>query len=131
MKIHGIGRIASDIEMKATAKGTQVCSFRIACDRKFKVEGQPDADFFDCTAFGKTGETIAKYFTKGVKIYINGTPQINSWTNQTDGTKRSRMIIIVDEFEFCEKAGTSNIQNTSTQNSSFFDNTPNDEDDLF
>ncbi|MBO4785113.1 MAG: single-stranded DNA-binding protein, partial [Lachnospiraceae bacterium] len=56
-----IGRCTKDPDIKVAKSGTTIADFTLAVDRKFKREGQPDADFLNFTAFGKTAEFIEKY----------------------------------------------------------------------
>ena len=65
-----MGRLTRDPEVRYSqgANPTAVARFSIAVDRRFKREGEPDADFFNCTAFGKQAEFIERYLRKGVKI---------------------------------------------------------------
>ena len=97
-----IGRLTKDPEIRFTQEQKAVASFTIAVDRRMKREGGPDADFFDCTAWGKTAEHMEKYWRKGMKAAISGRIETESWTTR-DGQKRISTKIIIDEIEFCEK----------------------------
>ena len=100
----GTGRLTKDPVIRYTTgeNKTAVASFSIAVDRRIKREGGPDADFFDCTAWGKTAEFMEKYWKKGMKAAISGRLENESWTDK-EGNKRISTKIIVDEIEFCEK----------------------------
>ena len=100
----GTGRLTKDPVIRYTTgeNKTAVASFSIAVDRRIKREGGPDADFFDCTAWGKTAEFMEKYWKKGMKAAISGRIENESWTDK-EGNKRISTKIIVDEIEFCEK----------------------------
>ena len=66
-----MGRLVADPEVRRTQTGKQVATFRIACDRGRKdASGQSQADFFDVTAWEKTGEFVGRYFGKGSLILI-------------------------------------------------------------
>lgn len=103
-KVILIGRLSKDPVIRYTAgeNKTAVASFSIAVDRRIKREGGPDADFFDCTAWGKTAEFMEKYWKKGMKAAISGRLENENWTDK-EGNKRISTKIIVDEIEFCEK----------------------------
>ena len=103
-KIIITGRLSKDPVIRYTTgeNKTAVASFSIAVDRRIKREGGPDADFFDCTAWGKTAEFMEKYWKKGMKAAISGRIENESWTDK-EGNKRISTKIIVDEIEFCEK----------------------------
>lgn len=70
-------------------------------DRKWKREGEPEADFFNCTAFGKQAEFIEKHLRKGTKILISGRVQNDNYTNK-DGQKVYAVQIMIEEIEFAE-----------------------------
>ena len=69
-----MGRLVADPELRTTPQGTNVCSFRIACDRNFVRQGeQRQADFIDIVAWRSQAEFVSKYFQKGSLIAIEGT----------------------------------------------------------
>ena len=88
---------------------TCVARYTLAVDRKFKQEGQPNADFINCIAFGKLGEFAEKYLHKGTKIAVTGRIQTGSYTNK-DGQKVYTTDVVVEEQEFCESKSQSNSQ---------------------
>jgi len=108
-KIILMGRLTRDPEVRYGAQNnTAVARFSIAVDRRFKREGQPTADFFNCTAFGKTGEFVEKYLKKGTKVVIDGELQNDNYTNK-EGQMVYGMQIIVNTVEFAEsKAAAAN-----------------------
>lgn len=103
-KVLMIGRLSKDPEVRYTAgeKSTAVANFSLAVDRRIRKAESPEADFFNCVAFGKTAEHMEKYWKKGMKAAITGRIEIESWTAK-DGTKRTGTKILIDEIEFCEK----------------------------
>ena len=114
-KVILIGRIASEVETRRTSTGKAVASYRLAVDRRFKKEGQPDADFLNCVAFGNNGEFADKYLNKGMKIAVEGSIQTRSYENK-DSKKVYVTEIIVDNHEFCErKVETSNTHPSPAQ----------------
>lgn len=110
-KVILMGRTTKDAEVRyAQGSNTAVAKFSLAVDRKFKKDGEPTADFINCTAFGKTAEVIEKYVRKGTKIAIVGRIQTGSYTNK-DGQKVYTTDVMVEELEFCEsKNSQSNSQ---------------------
>ena len=98
-KVILVGRLARDPELRTTTNGTSVCSFAIAVDRRLKRDGQPKADFFNVTAWGKQGEVISQYLRKGRQIAITGRLQTRNYT-ANDGTKRYVTDIVLEEFDF-------------------------------
>ena len=103
-KFIGIGRLTKDPEIRATEGGKTIARYGLAIDRQFKRDGEPTADFFNCVAFGKSGEFAETYLHKGMKIAIEGRIQTGSYTNK-DGQKVYTTDIIVDRHEFCESKG--------------------------
>mgnify|MGYP002523075980 CR=1 FL=1 len=96
-----IGRLTRDNEVSSSASGTTFLTNSIAVDRKFKREGEPTADFFTFTMFGKAAETFEKYTHKGSKVYLSGRMENNSYTKK-DGTKANDTRLMVDDFEFLD-----------------------------
>ena len=107
-KVSLIGRLTRDPEVRYSqgASQTAVARFSIAVDRRFKRDGEPDADFFNCTAFGKQAEFIERYLRKGVKIVVCGRIQNDNYTNK-DGQMVYSVRVMVDEIEFAESKNAS------------------------
>ena len=106
-----MGRLTRDPEVRyGGANNNAIARFSIAVDRRFKREGEPDADFFNCVAFGRTGEFVEKYLKKGTKIVIDGEIRNNNYTNK-DGQKVYGMDIVANTIEFAEsKTSAQNYQ---------------------
>jgi len=100
-KVIMMGRLTRDPEVSSSTSGTTFARYSIAVDRKFKREGEPDADFFNCTSFGKQAEFVEKYLKKGTKVVVTGRLQNNNYTNK-DGQKVYDVRIMVEEVEFAE-----------------------------
>nr|WP_296439131.1 single-stranded DNA-binding protein [uncultured Acetatifactor sp.] len=107
-KVILMGRLTRDPEVRYSqgASQTSVARFSVAVDRRFKREGEPDADFFNCTAFGKTAEFVERYLHKGTKIVLSGRIQNDNYTNK-DGQMVYSVRIIVDDVEFAESKNAS------------------------
>lgn len=109
-KIILMGRLTRDPEVRYSTgeNPTAVARFGMAVDRRFKKAGdQAEADFFNCTAFGKQGEFVEKYLRKGTKILMAGRIQNDNYTNK-DGQKVYGFQIIAEEIEFAESKASSN-----------------------
>ena len=127
------GRLTHDPEIIYGNNGSTVAKFSLAVNRRYKQEGQPDADFIRCVAFGKTAEFIEKYFTKGRKMDMNGRIQTGSYTNQ-DGVKVYTTDIVVENVEFGESlrataGGAEQSKNQPTVSADGFMNIPDGLDD--
>ncbi len=96
-----MGRLVRDPELRRTASGVAVASFRLAVDRDFvsKDGGERKADFIDCVAWRQTGEFISKYFAKGRMIVVDGRLEMRDWTDK-DGNKRTSAEINVSNAYF-------------------------------
>lgn len=94
-----MGRLTRDPEVRYS-QNMAVSKFTLAVDREGRGE-QSEADFINCTAFGKTGEFVEKYIYKGTKILVTGRWQTGSYTNK-DGVKVYTNDCIVTKVEFAE-----------------------------
>ncbi len=97
-KVIFMGRLTKDPEIRYSQDGKAIAKFSLAVDRFSKND---EADFFNCTAFGKQGEFVEKYLKKGTKVLLSGRIQNDSYTNRY-GQKVNTMQVIVAEIEFAE-----------------------------
>jgi single-strand DNA-binding protein len=101
-----IGRLTRDPELRYTQQGTPVASFTLAVDRPFtNAQGQKDADFIDCVAWRKLGETVGNHLSKGRLVAVEGRLQIRSYEAQ-DGTKRRAAEVVADSVRFLDSRKT-------------------------
>ena len=100
-KVILLGRLVKDPEVRNTQNNTMVCSFSLAVNRRFKQEGQPDADFINIVAWNKTAEFVAKYFTKGQQVAVVGRIQTRSYDN-SEGKKVYVTEVVAEEVHFAE-----------------------------
>lgn len=98
------GRLVKDPELKATANGVSVCTFTVACDRRYTQNGERQADFISCIAWRQSGEFVARYFKKGNRIIIDGSIQTRSWDD--GGSKHYATEVVVDHVEFGESSAS-------------------------
>ncbi|MBQ9019897.1 single-stranded DNA-binding protein [Candidatus Saccharibacteria bacterium] len=97
------GNITRDPELRNTPSGATVCSFSVAVNRTFRDSSgaqQEVVSFIDCTAWGKPAEIINQYARKGTGILVSGRLEQRSWEDKNTGQKRSRVEIIVEDFNF-------------------------------
>ena len=106
-KVVLIGRLTRDPDIRYTQGEYAICIARytLAVDRRFKREGEQNADFISCVAFGKSGEFVEKYLHKGTKIAITGRIQTGSY--EKDGQKVYTTDVVVEEHEFAESKASS------------------------
>ena len=111
-----MGRLTKDPDVRYTQGQQPTCIVRysLAVDRKVKdANGNRQADFINCVAFGKSGEFAEKYLRKGIKICIGGRIQTGSYTKQ-DGTKVYTTDVVAEEHDFCEsRRANDTAQNTA------------------
>lgn len=107
-----VGRLTKDPEIRYAASGTGVCSYSLAVDRRFKKDGEPEADFIDCVAFGKTAEFANTYFKKGMRVAVNGRIQVDQYTAKDGSTRRSAKVVI-DNQEFAQSKSENGSQTLS------------------
>ena len=99
------GRLTADPENKQTETGISMTRFSIAVNRRGgKDSNQPQADFFNVVAWRATADFVAKFFRKGSSIFVVGTLQNRSWTDN-DGNKRFATDIVADEVSFVDAKG--------------------------
>ena len=98
-KVILVGRLTKDPELRTTTSGKSVATFTVAIDRKFKQDGQPDADFFNIISWGRQAEVISQYLGKGRQIALTGRLQTRSY-NAQDGSKRYVTEVVLEEFDF-------------------------------
>ena len=107
-KIILLGRLTKDPEIRYTATGKVVASFTLAVDRPFtNPDGQKEADFINCVAWGKTAENIGNYVHKGQRLLVDGRLQIRTYDGK-GGKKRWVTEVMVNTSEFIERKSDNN-----------------------
>ncbi len=117
-KIILMGRLTRDPEVRysqgtnSRGESTAIARYSLAVDRRFKRDGEPDADFFNCTCFGRQAEFAEKYLRKGIKILVTGRIENNNYENR-DGQMVYSVQVMVDEQEFAESKNASGASDNS------------------
>jgi single-strand DNA-binding protein len=96
-----MGNLTRDVEVRQ-AGASSVGQFSVAVNEKWKDRDgnmQERVTFVDCEAWGGTGENIAKFFSKGRQILIEGKLQLDQWEDK-EGGKRSKLKVVVERFFF-------------------------------
>lgn len=95
-----MGRLVADPELRTTQQGTNVCTFRIACERSYTPKGQQrQADFVDIVAWGKTAEFICKFFQRGSMIAVDGSLQTRQYQDK-NGNNRTAVEVVTSNVSF-------------------------------
>jgi single-strand DNA-binding protein len=125
-----VGRLTKEVETRYTANNnTAVSNFTLAVDRRFKKDGQPEADFLPIVTLSKTAEFCGKYFKKGMRVFVTGSIQTRSWDDQ-EGKKHYATEIIADSVGFADGAKNDGGNSNNTGNSTGFTQEEDNEDSL-
>lgn len=128
-KVILLGRLVRDPEVRYSqgAEPLAVARYTLAVDRPMKKNGEKEADFISCVAFGKLGEFAEKHLKKGQQIAIEGRLQVRSWEDN-EGKKRWTTEVVVGAHYFCgkkEESGAAPAAGQATPSDGFY---PVDED---
>ena len=120
-KVILMGNLTADPETRTTPNGKNVTSFSLAINRTWNNangERQEETSFINCTAWGKTGETIAKYVSKGRQLLVSGRLQQRTWQDKDTGKNRSAIDVVVEEFSFVNDGSRGGTSSSSVTPSS-------------
>lgn len=109
-KVFLIGNLTRDPELRVTPKGTAICQFGLAVNRQFKDESgalRDETTFIDIEAWGKQGELVSKYLSKGSPAMVEGRLKLDQWEDKTSGQKRSKLKVVLDNVQFLSSRGGS------------------------
>ena len=98
-----IGNLTRDPELRTTPQGKQVCSIDVAVNRRKKIEGQPEADYFRVNAWGELAKNCAKYLAKGRKVAVIGSVSLSK--REHDGKFYASMEVFAENVEFLSTKG--------------------------
>lgn len=105
-----LGRLTKNPEARYTSTGKAVTLFTLAVNRPYtNSDGQREADFINCQAWGKTAEVIGNHVSKGDRLLAEGRLQIRSYTDK-EGVKRYAAEVVVNRVEFIEQKKDSNVK---------------------
>lgn len=107
-KVMLIGRLSRDPQLRYLPSQSAVCDFGFAVGRKFKTatgESKEETCFLDCTVFGKGAEIFNQYMAKGKQCYLEGRLRLDQWDDKTTGAKRSKITVVVEDFQFLGSKG--------------------------
>lgn len=99
-----IGNLGTDPEMRYTANGSAVTTFRVAVSRSFgpSEARREETEWFTVVTWNKLAETMGQHLQKGRKVYVQGRLATRSWDDK-DGTKRYRTEVVATEVQFLDK----------------------------
>lgn len=126
-KVILMGNLTRDPELRMTPGGMAICKLGLAVNRVFTTkegEKREEVTFVDCDAFGRQAETLAKYMSKGRALLIEGRLRLDQWETQ-QGEKRSKLNVVVENFQFTGDRGeSSGGERSSGEGSQYEDGAP-------
>ena len=111
-----MGNLTRDPELRYTPNNTAVTSVGLAVNRRWRNqqgESQEETTFVDCEAWGRQAEVINEYMRKGKPIYIEGRLRLDQWQDR-DGNNRSKLKIVVENFQFLDSRAGDGGQRPAT-----------------
>lgn len=105
-KVLLIGRLTRDPEVRFFPSGTQITTFSVAYNRKYKVndEWKEEPHYFDIETYGALAERLGRSLSKGYQVLIEGRLAQQRWESQA-GEKRSKIVIVADRVAIVSKPG--------------------------
>ncbi|MDO4198139.1 MAG: single-stranded DNA-binding protein [Erysipelotrichaceae bacterium] len=120
-KVILVGRLTKEVELRKTNSNTSVCSFTLACNRRFQsAQGGQTADFINCIAWRQSAEFLARYASKGSIVGVEGRISTRSYDNQ-QGQK-----VYVTEVT-CDSVQLIGSNRNSAEPSNYSANVPNNQ----
>ncbi|NCU31127.1 single-stranded DNA-binding protein [Candidatus Saccharibacteria bacterium] len=110
-KVILMGNLTRDPEVRTTSGGQSVANFSLAVNRSWKDQNgqtQEVVSYIDCVAWGKAGEIIAQYLNKGRPVLVSGRLDQRSWEDKETGGKRSKVEVVVEDFNFIDSGSGGN-----------------------
>ncbi len=101
-KVLLMGNLTRDIELKHIAGNQAVAEIGLAVNRRYRTkegEDREETTFVDCEAWGRTAEVMKQYLSKGRPVFVEGRLKLDQWTDK-DGQKRSKLRVVVENFQF-------------------------------
>jgi len=98
-----LGNLARDPDIRYSQGNEPVCVARytVAVQRRFRKEGEPDADFISCVSFGKQAEFVERYLKKGMRVSLCGRIQVREYADNA-GQRKWSTDVVADEVNFAE-----------------------------
>lgn len=104
-----MGNLTRDVELKTLPSDQSVAKIGLAVNRKFRTrdgENREEVTFIDCEAWGRTAEVMNQYLSKGRPVFIEGRLKLDQWQDK-EGQNRSKLKVVVENFQFVDSAGGS------------------------
>lgn len=117
-KVFLIGNLTRDVETRYTQGGTAIGKLGLAVNRKYTAQNgelKEETCFVDLTAFGKQAETLAKFVGKGSPLFVEGRLNFSTWEDKDGGGKRSKLDVVIENFQFLGAPGQGKGRTTTTE----------------
>jgi len=101
-----VGRVTRDLEKKLNSNGTSFVNFNVAVNRRVQAGQEPQADFINCIAWGKTADNMALYLKKGSLISVEG--RINTRNYEKDGHRVYITEVAAERVNFLSSKNSNN-----------------------
>ena len=102
-KVLLMGNLTRDIELRQLPSGASIATIGLAVNERYKDKKDQwveRANFIDCEMFGRRAEVMAQYLSKGSPVFIEGRLRLDTWQDKNDGSNRSKLKVVVENFEF-------------------------------
>lgn len=116
-KVILMGRLVADPELRQTPNNISVCRFRIAVDRGYSADKEKKADFITVVAWRATAEFVAKYFSKGKMIIVEGALHNADYTD-SNNVKHYSMEVTADKVAFGETKSANTVDREESEKNS-------------
>lgn len=130
-KVILLGNLTRDPEIRSMPSGQSVCKFSIAVSRSYKGKDgdkKEETSFIDIESWGNQAETIAKYFSKGKPIMLEGRLKLDQWTDKATDQKRSKLGVVLENFTFVSGRSDDDQGSLASRESSPTAAAPSDDD---
>ncbi|MEM9165579.1 MAG: single-stranded DNA-binding protein [Planctomycetota bacterium] len=107
-KVFLLGNLTRDIELRHTSGNQAVANFGLAINRRYRTssgEDREETTYVDCESWGRQAEVMAQYLSKGRPVFIEGRLKLDTWQDKNDGSNRSKLRIVVENFQFIDSGG--------------------------
>ena len=95
------GNLGTDGELKTVGDGVSVLELRIASNDRQKIDGQWEktTQWVRATVWGRRGESLAQYMTKGTTVLVSGKPTFRAYESKKTGELMVGIDIRADHVE--------------------------------
>ncbi len=114
-KVILIGNLTRDPDLRVTNTGLSICKLGLAVNRNYTTkegDSKDETTYVDIDAFGKQAEILSKYMQKGKPLMIEGRLKLDQWES-SDGQKRSKLGVVLENFQFIGGREESSSQSTN------------------